>query len=174
MKVIMDQDMIRKSLVRITHEIIERNSDLSNVVLVGIKTRGEFLAHRIADNLLKFENITVPIYALDITAFRDDIDEDVKKQIKNEFSMDVVNKHIVLVDDVLFSGRTIRAAMDALMDKGRCKTIQFACLIDRGHRELPIRPDFVGKNIPTAYREKVMVQLVEIDNIDQVSISKGE
>lgn len=174
MKVIMDQEMIRKSLVRISHEIIEKNNDLSNVILVGIKTRGEFLAKRIASNINKFEGKEIDVHVLDITAFRDDVDVETKKMIQNEYDMEVYDKHVILVDDVLFSGRTIRAAMDALMDIGRCRTIQFACLIDRGHRELPIRPDFVGKNIPTAYAEKVLVQVVEVDKIDQVSISKGE
>lgn len=174
MKVILDSEMIRKSLVRISHEIIERNDNLNDVILVGIKTRGEFLANRIASNIEHFEHKIIPVQALDITAFRDDNDNRNRSVEMTSLTIDVTDKNIVIVDDVLYSGRTIRAAMDALMTTGRCRSIQFACLIDRGHRELPIRPDFVGKNIPTAYSEKVIVQIREVDMIDQVSISKGE
>lgn len=166
-KMIMEKETMRRSLTRIAHEIIERNHGVEQIVLVGIKTRGIYLAKRIATMLSTFEQQTVEAYALDITAYRDDVKKTMESQT---LSISLENKKVILVDDVLFRGRTIRAALDAILSQERAKEIQLAVLIDRGHRELPIRADYVGKNIPTSLSENVKVQVEEIDGCDQVSI----
>ncbi|HZJ86543.1 MAG TPA: bifunctional pyr operon transcriptional regulator/uracil phosphoribosyltransferase PyrR [Erysipelotrichaceae bacterium] len=167
MKVLLSSEDIRRSLTRITHEILENNQDINNVVLVGLKTRGEYLMERIASNILNFEKIKVDTLALNIDFWRDDLK---KSDVKPEIAYNFLNKKVIIVDDVLFSGRTVRAAMDAIISKGRPTTIQLAVLIDRGHREFPIRADYVGKNIPTSKHENVKVNLSEIDSEDQVII----
>lgn len=167
-KQIIDAMAMQRALTRITYEIIERNRGINELVLVGIKTRGVFLAQRIADRLQQLENTTIPVAELDISDYRDDADENIHD--KMDIGIDVTNKRVILVDDVLYTGRTIRAAMDAIMDNGRPATINLAILVDRGHRELPIRADFVGKNIPTAQNERIRVNVAEIDGIDEVSI----
>jgi pyrimidine operon attenuation protein/uracil phosphoribosyltransferase len=170
--IVLDRETITRSLVRIAHEIVEKNKGIADVCLVGIRTRGVFLAQRLAEYIRNIENKVVPVGTLDITLYRDDLTLIAAQPIvhKTEISFDLEGKNIVLVDDVLYSGRTIRCAMDALIDLGRPKTIQLAVLIDRGHRELPIRPDYVGKNIPTAKNETVEVRLVEKDGKDEVII----
>ena len=160
---IMDADGIRRALIRIAHEITEKNRGVENVALVGIRTRGVPLAARIAEEIQKIENVAVPTGSLDITLYRDDLTTMGYNPVIHgtEIDFDVTGKHIVLVDDVLYTGRTIRAALDALIDMGRPKSIQLAVLIDRGHRELPIRADYAGKNVPTSRRETIEVALQE-------------
>lgn len=170
MKKVYDQQDINRTLKRMAHEIIERNQGVSDIVLVGIKTRGIPLAHRLSQLLFDLEKTKVDVIELDITHWRDDIKE---KSHAPKLSIDIHDKICILVDDVLFSGRTIRAAMDALIDYGRPRSIQLAILVDRGHRELPIRADFVGKNVPTSKSERVSVQLVESDGVDTIMIDKG-
>lgn len=155
MKLLWEYDMVVRTIKRITHEIIEREADLDNVILLGIERSGVLVAEIIHDNLLKFEGLDVPLYGLDISAHRDDR----KKKDGTKLDLDVTNKHVILIDDVLYTGRTARAAMDSVIDLGRPSTIQLAVLIDRGHRELPIRADYVGKNIPTRFDESVVVNL---------------
>lgn len=154
MKQIMNQEQLSRTLKRMTHEIIEQNNNLSNLVLIGILKKGFPVAQILKENLKQFTNIDIPAYALDISMYRDDQPKTQKPQTT---LIDISNKDVVLVDDVLYTGRTVRAAMDALTDLGRAKTIQLAVLIDRGHRELPIRADYVGKNIPTSKDEKIFV-----------------
>ena len=166
MKEIMDANAVRRSLIRLAHEIIEKNKGTDHLVLVGIKTRGEYLAERICDMINSFEESSVPCAALDISPWRDDVltfDQTIEP-----LGVDVKDKIIVLVDDVLHKGRTVRAAMDGIMYYGRAKEIHLAVLIDRGHRELPIRADYVGKNVPTSEREDIRVRLNEIDGSDGV------
>ncbi len=175
--VIMDKQAIRRALTRIAHEIIERNKGIENIVIVGIRTRGIFLANRLAEKIEQIEDAKVPVGELDITLYRDDLTiktKDREPVVKgSDIPVDIENKKVVLVDDVLYTGRTARAAMDALIDFGRPGQIQFAVLVDRGHRELPIRADYVGKNIPTSRKENVVVELTEIDSRDQVSIHEN-
>ncbi|MFE7061968.1 bifunctional pyr operon transcriptional regulator/uracil phosphoribosyltransferase PyrR [Sutcliffiella sp. NPDC057660] len=172
--IILDEQAIRRALTRIAHEIIERNKGVDDSVLVGIKTRGIHLAKRLASRINEIEDKEIPVGELDITLYRDDLTtktQDNEPLVKgSDIPVSITNKKVILVDDVLFTGRTVRAGMDALMDFGRPSQIQLAVLVDRGHRELPIRADFVGKNIPTASSEKIVVELSEIDNNDQVSI----
>jgi pyrimidine operon attenuation protein/uracil phosphoribosyltransferase len=165
-----DKETVGRSITRIAHEIVEKNKGVANVALVGIRTRGVFLANRLAAAITKIENVAPAVGILDITLYRDDLTLiDFQPVVhKTEIDFDISGKDVVLVDDVLYSGRTIRAALDALSDLGRPKTIQLAVMIDRGHRELPIRPDFVGKNLPTAKNETVQVKLTEIDGTDEV------
>lgn len=170
MKIIYDEAMIKRTLIRISHEILERNKGCQDVVLIGIKTRGMYLAKRIKNNIDNIENKSINCGYLDITKYRDDIKNKDNIIDTSEIKCEIENKIVVLIDDVLFSGRTIRAAMDALLNYGRAKEIQLAVLIDRGHRQLPIRADYVGKNIPTSLNENVLVQLFENDGIDQVAI----
>lgn len=171
----MDKEGIERCLTRIAYEILEKNKGMENIVLVGIRTGGVFLAERLQKKMSDIERGTIPLGILDITLYRDDIYGSKKKphlgETKINFSLD--NKIVILVDDVLFTGRTIRAAMDALIDFGRPKMIQLAVLIDRGHRELPIRADFVGKNLPSSLWEAVRVDLVEKNGVDEVVIEEG-
>lgn len=171
-KIIMTSEDIRRTIARIAHEIIERNRSLENLILVGMRTRGVPLAKRLAANIKTFEGIDIPVGALDISLYRDDLDSLDIKPVVRETSIptNVDGKSIVLVDDVLFTGRSTRAAMDALIDLGRPLSIQFAVLVDRGHRELPIRADYIGKNIPSARAEDIKVQLAETDGVDEVAI----
>ena len=158
---IMDISQVNRSLTRMAHEIIERNKGVENVVLAGIRTGGEPLARKLADAIFRVEGCTVPVGSVDITFYRDDLSHLSKEPTLNrtDIPFDVAGKTVVLVDDVLYTGRTARAAMDAIMDLGRARRIQLAVLVDRGHRELPIRADFIGKNIPTAHQEFVRVDI---------------
>ncbi len=167
---IMDADGIRRALIRIAHEITEKNRGVENVALVGIRTRGVPLAARIAEEIRKIENAEVPVGSLDITLYRDDLTTMGYNPVIHgtEINFDITGKHIVLVDDVLYTGRTIRAALDAIIDMGRPNSIQLAVLIDRGHRELPIRADYAGKNVPTSRRETIEVALQEEGKEDEV------
>ncbi|NMB41645.1 MAG: bifunctional pyr operon transcriptional regulator/uracil phosphoribosyltransferase PyrR [Firmicutes bacterium] len=174
---IMDVKGIRRALTRIAHEIVERNKGIDDVVLVGIKRKGGPLAYRLADLIEKIENVKPPVGLLDITPYRDDRQNDnvfVAKSAAASFPFEVTGKTFVLVDDVLYTGRSVRAAMEALMDRGRPRLIQLAVLIDRGHRELPIRPDFVGKNVPTSSSESIAVCLSEVDSAEEVLIIRGK
>lgn len=173
-KEIYDEMAVKRALTRMTYEIIERNKGIDNLVIAGIKTRGAYLAQRIAKRLEQLEGASVPVGELDISMYRDDrkhTDDPVVKDSQLQF--DITGKHVILVDDVLFTGRTIRAALDALMDQGRPDRINLAVLVDRGHRELPIRPDFIGKNIPTAMDEQVAVYVKEIDGKDGIDLIKN-
>ena len=168
--VLMDSEGIRRALTRIAHEIVEKNKGVDNVVLVGIRTRGVPIAERLAENSEKIEGQKPPVGVLDITLYRDDLSTLAYQPIvrPTELPVDITGKIVVLVDDVLYTGRTIRAALDAVIDNGRPKTIQLAVLVDRGHRELPIRADFVGKNVPTSSKEVVSVQLQATDEAENV------
>lgn len=172
--VIMDTQGIRRALIRIAHEIIEKNKEVSDIVLVGIRTRGVPLAERLADEIANIEGKRVPLGVLDITLYRDDLSTLSHQPIvrQTEITVDITGKKIILVDDVLFTGRTIRSALDALNDFGRPQAIQLAVLIDRGHRELPIRADYVGKNVPTSRKESVSVYLADMDEVEQVVIKE--
>jgi len=172
---IMDEKATHRALVRIAHEIIERNKGTENMAIIGIKSRGAHLAERIAEMINQTEETKLPVGLMDITLYRDDIQTKLDQPViqKTEIDFDVVDKTIILVDDVLFTGRTIRAALDQIIDFGRPKSIQLAVLIDRGHRELPIRADYVGKNIPTAFEDKVGVKIKEMDDEDSVTVIKG-
>lgn len=172
--VVLDNQGIRRALTRIAHEIIERNKGIEDSVLVGIRTRGIYIAQRLAERIRDIEGAEMPVGELDITLYRDDLTKktgDEEPEVKgSDIPVDISNKKVILVDDVLFTGRTVRAAMDALIDIGRPATIQLAVLVDRGHRELPIRADYVGKNIPTSSSEKIVVSLQEVDEEEKVSI----
>ncbi len=170
-KEIQDSQGIRRSLTRIAHEIIEHNKGVDNILLIGIKTRGVFLAARLADIIEQVEGVRVDCYPLDIHYWRDDSTKDTPLP---ERSLPVHNKKVILVDDVLFKGRTVRAAMDAIMYYGRAKEIQLAVLVDRGHRELPIRADYIGKNIPSSLEETIKVKVKEVDDVDGIYLSKEE
>ncbi|EPX8015646.1 TPA: bifunctional pyr operon transcriptional regulator/uracil phosphoribosyltransferase PyrR [Streptococcus pyogenes] len=166
-KEIVDDVTMKRAITRITYEIIERNKQLDNVVLAGIKTRGVFLARRIQERLHQLEGLDLPIGELDTKPFRDDmrVEEDTTLM-----SVDITGKDVILIDDVLYTGRTIRAAIDNLVSLGRPARVSLAVLLDRGHRELPIRADYVGKNIPTSSVEEIVVEVVEVDGRDRVSI----
>ncbi|HEX9256895.1 MAG TPA: bifunctional pyr operon transcriptional regulator/uracil phosphoribosyltransferase PyrR [Actinomycetota bacterium] len=168
----MEPDDVRRALTRIAHEILERDKGAADVVLVGIADRGDDLARRLADEIRRIEGPVVPVGVLDITFYRDDIGmrADAPEVHETRIPFDVSGKVVVLVDDVLFTGRTIRSAMDALMDLGRPRKIQLAVLVDRGHRELPIRADFVGKNVPTGRVDDVRVLVAELDGEDAVVV----
>lgn len=167
-KEVVDDVTMKRAITRITYEIIERNKSLDNLVLAGIKTRGVYIARRIQDRLKQIEGIDVPTGELDIKPFRDDV-----KIEKDTTTMpvDVTDKDVILVDDVLYTGRTIRAAIDNLVSLGRPARVSLAVLVDRGHRELPIRADYVGKNIPTSSEEEITVEMAEVDGADRVTIS---
>lgn len=179
---VMDAEEIRRALTRVAHEIVERNRGTEQVALVGIRTRGVPLARRLAAIIERVEGSRVPVGTLDVTLYRDDVfhrshsrpgPPAARVPGQTEIPFDIGGRRVILVDEVIFTGRTIRAALDALMDLGRPEAIQLAVLVDRGHRELPIRPDFVGKNLPTARREHVEVHLQEIDGEDAVWIQKS-
>ena len=178
MPIVMDADRIGRALTRIAHEIVERNKSLEGLALVGIRSRGEHLARRLATALRDLTGQEVPTGALDITLYRDDLmrhtvgPQPLVRLTEIPFSID--DRRILLVDDVLYTGRTIRAALDALIDFGRPKVIQLVVLVDRGHRELPIKADYVGKNIPTAATESVQVRLVETDGRDDVTVERED
>lgn len=171
-RTILDEAQISRSLTRMAHEVLERNKGTENIILLGIKTRGEFLAYRLQDKIRQIEEVDVPTGTIDISNYRDDKpgrkleDEDIV------IDSDLNDKHVVLVDDVLFTGRTIRAAMDAILNSVRPAKISLAVLIDRGHRELPIRADYVGKNIPTAKEESINVALKEVDGNNAVTLTE--
>jgi len=176
--ILMDRERIGRSLTRIAHEIIERNRGVGELALVGVRTRGVPIARRLAGSLRDITGTDVPTGALDITLYRDDLmktavgPQPIVRRTEIPFSID--GRHIVLVDDVLYTGRTIRAALDALIDFGRPSTIQLVVLVDRGHRELPIKADYVGKNVPTSRRETIHVRLAEIDGADEVTLDQVE
>ncbi|KRM91741.1 bifunctional pyr operon transcriptional regulator/uracil phosphoribosyltransferase PyrR [Fructilactobacillus florum] len=171
-KVVLDSMSMQRALTRITYEIIEKNKGVGNLILIGIKTRGVYLADRIANRLKKLENTDVPVIKLDITKYRDDQQSVGKVGNVAENTVDITNKNVILVDDVLYTGRTVRAALAAINEIGRPKRINLAVLVDRGHRELPIRADFVGKNIPSSKQETIKVLVSEIDNRDGVEIKQ--
>jgi len=167
-----DKEALNRILTRIAHEILEKNKGTKDLCLVGIRNRGAHLAGRLNDCIKKIDGAIVPVGILDITLYRDDLTLIAQQPLvhKTEIDFDITDKNIVLVDDVLYTGRTVRAAMDALIDLGRPKSVQLAVLIDRGHRELPVRADYVGKNVPTAQKETVEVRLTEVDGCDEVVI----
>lgn len=171
---IMDETAINRALIRISHEIVEKNKGVQDVALVGIRRRGVPLARRMASYISGIEGILIPVGILDITLYRDDLSSLSSQPVvhKTEIPFNISDKKIVLVDDVIYTGRTVRAALDALADIGRARMIQLAVLIDRGHRELPIRPDYVGKNVPTSRDEVVKVKLEEVDGENCVVIFK--
>ncbi|MGE4357487.1 MAG: bifunctional pyr operon transcriptional regulator/uracil phosphoribosyltransferase PyrR [Candidatus Omnitrophota bacterium] len=171
---ILDEEGIRRIVLRITHEILEKNKNLAELAIIGIRTRGACLAQRIVRFIEEIERFKVPLGILDITLYRDDLTLFSTQPIvhKTEIDFDISEKRIVLVDDVLFTGRTVRCALDALIDFGRPRVIQLAVLIDRGHRELPIRADYVGKNVPTSLKENINVRLKEVDGVDEVVIEE--
>lgn len=179
-KVLLTSREVGRALARIAHEIVERNKGAEGVVLVGMRTRGVPLAKRIAEIIEGFEGTPIPVGTLDIGLYRDDISPSELKSVtqsRTDIPTSITDRRVILVDDVLYTGRSIRAAMDALMDMGRPSSIQLAVLIDRGHRELPIRADYVGKNIPSSTDEEIQVQLEEIDGVDEViigSLANGE
>lgn len=168
---ILDERAISRAVTRITHEILERNKGIDRLCIVGIKCRGAHLAQRIANKIQEVEGRTVPVGLLDITPYRDDIEPGQAVADTSELPFAMENARVVLVDDVLYTGRTVRAAINSVMARGRPENIQLAALIDRGHRELPIRPDYVGKNLPTSRDEMVWVQMREADGVDRVVIA---
>ena len=172
---VLDETALDRALTRIAHEILERNGGAKELAFVGLRTRGVTLAHRLNAKIASIDGAKVPVGTLDITLYRDDLDMRGAPVIRGtDIPFSIKNKTVVLVDDVLFTGRTIRAALDALIDLGRPKMIQLAILVDRGHRELPIRPDYIGKNLPTSKRETVAVRLREHDGEDRVVIEEPE
>jgi len=175
-KVLLNASDIERALVRIAHEILERNKGAASIAFVGIKTRGVPIAQRLAHIIKDMEQVEIPVGSLDITLYRDDVSSLSFRHIVQQtyVPFDITDRHVILVDDVFYTGRSIRAALDALIDLGRPATIQLAVLIDRGHRELPIRADFVGKNIPTAHNEEIKVFLNETDAVDKVVVVKPE
>lgn len=167
-------DDVRRAVARIAHEIVERNHGVGGVILVGLRTRGVPLAQRLRQRLEELEGSRVPLGELDTTLYRDDIQQVAPRALQpTDIPVDVSGRTVVLVDDVLYTGRTVRAALDALIDLGRPRAIQLVCLVDRGHRELPIRPDYVGKNVPTAADESVRVHLTEVDDHDDVVLLRA-
>jgi len=173
-KILMTSSDIKRTLLRIAHEVVEKNRGTENLVLIGIQTRGVPLAKRLAGMIREFEEIAVTVGTLDIGLYRDDVSTNNLRPIihDSDIPIDITGKQIILVDDVLYTGRSIRAAMDALMDTGRPKSIQLAVLIDRGHRELPIRADYTGKNIPTSQNEEIKIHFKETEGKDEVIITK--
>jgi pyrimidine operon attenuation protein/uracil phosphoribosyltransferase len=169
---ILDKEAVARAIMRIAHEILEKNKGAKGLCLIGIRNRGAYLAKRLADSIEKIDQEKIPVGILDITLYRDDLTLIASQPVvrKTEIDFDISDKNVVLVDDVLYTGRTVRAALDALIDFGRPKSIQLAVLIDRGHRELPIRADYAGKNVPTAQKETEEVHLTEVDGCDEVVI----
>ncbi|CUH94200.1 Bifunctional protein PyrR [Propionispora sp. 2/2-37] len=172
--ILMDAQAVRRAITRVAHEIIEKNKGIQDIILVGIRTRGVPLAERLAAAIEQIEGVRLPVGILDITLYRDDLSTLSYQPVVHQTQIpgDISGKKIVLVDDVLYTGRTARAALDAVMDIGRAKVIQLAVLVDRGHRELPLRADYVGKNVPTASREIVNVRITPVDTTDQVVIAE--
>ena len=172
---LMDEKDIARAIIRISHEILEKNSGAETLVLIGILNRGADIAKRVADKIKEIEGIEIPVGLMDINLYRDDVHSKLDQPViqRTEILFDVVDRNVILVDDVLFTGRTIRAALDQIIDFGRPRSIQLAVLIDRGHRELPIRPDFVGKNIPTSKDDRVLVRLMEKDGQEIVVVAKS-
>ena len=170
-KEVVDEITMNRAITRITYEIIERNKDLSQIVLAGIKTRGVFIAKRIQQRLAQLEKIEIPVCEVDTKPFRDDIKV---KEDTTVISVDITDREVIIVDDVLYTGRTIRAAIDNLVSNGRPSRVSLAVLVDRGHRELPIRADYVGKNIPTSHLEEIIVEMTEKDGQDRVLIVEEE
>ncbi len=173
---IFDADDLRRALVRMAHEIVEGHGGTEDLILIGLRTRGHPLAERLANLIEEHEQVRLPVGSLDITFYRDDLTKLAHAPIvkRSDLGPDVTDRTVVLVDDVLYTGRTIRAALDALTDHGRPRAVRLAVVIDRGHRELPIRPDYVGKNLPTSSDEVVHVRLVETDGADEVVITRSE
>ena len=171
-----DENDLKRTLMRISHEIIEKNPDLNKLAIVGIRTRGEIIAQRITESINKITNLKIDNGTIDVTFYRDDFRSNFgSPQVgPSDIKFNIEEKNIILIDDVLYTGRTCRAALDALMDYGRPASVRLAVYIDRGHRELPIRPDFVGRNIPTAPNQSILVELNEVDGIDRVSIIDEE
>jgi len=169
---VLDKETLNRTLVRIAHEILEKNKGTQDLCLIGIRNRGAYIAKRLSDSIENIDQIKIPVGVLDITLYRDDLTLIAASPVvhKTEIGFDINDKNVVLVDDVLYTGRTVRAALDALVDFGRPKSIQLAVLVDRGHRELPIRADYAGKNIPTSKNETVEVHLEEVDGKDEVVI----
>ena len=167
---IIDDEGLQRTVTRLTHEILEKNKGSKNLIIIGMRTRGEFLANRIHEKIKEIDNIDLNLGFLDVTLYRDDFRTRLKQPEVSitDITFDVTEKDIILIDDVLYTGRTVRAALDALMDLGRPNTIQLCVLVDRGHREMPIKADFVGKNIPTSINEEVKVKLKEVDGEDAV------
>ena len=166
-----DEEKLKRTIKRLAHEIIERNPDLSDIVLIGIKTRGIPFARRLSEIIESVEGVKVPVEELDISLYRDDLTEIFPDpKLVHGLKNSVVGKIVVLCDDVIFTGRTARAAIDAVIDAGRPKGVQLAVVVDRGHRELPIKPDYVGKNVPTAMSEFISVKFTEVDGVDEISI----
>ncbi|MDN6627071.1 MAG: bifunctional pyr operon transcriptional regulator/uracil phosphoribosyltransferase PyrR [Pisciglobus halotolerans] len=174
---VVDAAAMKRALTRISYEIVERHKGINGIVLIGIKTRGIYLARRIADRLKEIEGIDIPVGELDITLYRDDVQNPLYEEPKfkgADIPVSIEGKQVILIDDVLFTGRTVRAALDALMDVGRPSNISLGVLVDRGHRELPIRVDYVGKNIPTSIDEQIKVAVLEVDEDDHVVIQKPQ
>lgn len=169
--IVMDEVAIKRAISRISYEIIEKNKGTEDIIFVGILTRGKDIAKRISQKIYEVEDIRIPVYPIDITNFRDDV-ENKTSDFKNSIEKDINDKKIILVDDVIYTGRSVRAAMDGILEQGRPSSIQLVVLVDRGHRELPIRPDYVGKNIPTSKAENIEVEIKEVDGTDQVYIEK--
>lgn len=175
-KIIMDEKKITRALTRIAHEILEHNSGAESLAIIGILTRGAHLASRIAKIIEKLEGVKVPVGFMDISLYRDDVHSKLDQPViqRTDILFPVKDRNIILIDDVLFSGRTVRAALNQINDFGRPRTIQLAVLVDRGHRELPIKADYVGVNIPTAYADQVVLEVVEKEGVDRVSIVEGD
>lgn len=173
---VMNTNEIGRAITRVAHEVLERNKGANDLVIVGIRTRGVYLAERLSAKIKEIEGIDVPVGIIDITLYRDDVKSGLSKHVvkKTEIPFSITDKKVILVDDVLYTGRSIRAAIDGLMDFGRPANIQLAVLIDRGHRELPIMADFTGKNIPTSYHESVKVMLKEEDEMDKVTVNSEQ
>ena len=167
-----DENAVSRAIVRIAHEIIEKNESVDNLCIVGIKTRGVPIANRLAEAIYKIENKRVSVGTLDVSHFRDDLDELLSRENAQELNFPITDKSIILADDVIYTGRTVRAALDAILSKGRASKIQLAVLVDRGHRELPIKGDFVGKNVPTSRSERIIVKLPPFDG--EVSVELFE
>ncbi len=174
-EVILDDKKISRALTRIAHEILEHNAGADSIVIIGVITRGAYLAQRIANIIERIEGVSVPVGLMDIGLYRDDVHSKLDQPIvqRTEILFSVVDRNVVLVDDVLFSGRTVRAALDQIIDFGRPRTIQLAVLVDRGHRELPIRADYVGINVPTAQADQVVLEMAEKDGVDRLSVARG-
>ncbi len=174
-EIVLDKNAMARAITRIAHEILEKNDGAESLVLIGILTRGADLARRIAEKINAIEETKIPVGLMDINLYRDDVHSKLDQPIiqRTEILFDVVDRNVILVDDVLFTGRTIRAALDQIIDFGRPRSIQLAVLVDRGHRELPIRPDFVGKNIPTSRNDRVLVRTQETDGVEKVILERS-